>query len=134
MTEYQQDAWLEILTERFGPNPLDWAFECPSCGDIATGADFRAALADHPHKRHDGTPVMASDLLGRECIGRTLGALSRAAPKDHWDTRRKRGEVRGCDWCAYGLFRGPDSIITDVGGDVHTLWAFPIAPARSGPV
>jgi hypothetical protein len=102
--------------ERFGDNPLDWAFQCPSCGDIATGHDFRAALAEHPRSHADGKAVTASDLLGQECIGRTLGALD--GPADAW-------KGRGCDWTAYGLIRGP--WIVDV-GDGKTGTCFPLAP------
>lgn len=87
--------FLATLRERFGPDPADWAFECPSCGDVATGDDFKAALAEHPRTRR-GEPVNAADILGQECIGRTLGALS-----------REEYHGRGCDWCAYGLIGGP---------------------------
>jgi hypothetical protein len=94
--------------ERFGDNPLTWAFLCPSCGDEATGQDFRDALAAHPRERK-GEPVTASDLLGQECIGRTLG---------------KGG--RGCDWAAYGLLCGPWEIVMP---DGHSAWGFPLADA-----
>lgn len=90
-------AFIATLTERFGESPADWAFVCPSCGDVATGGDFRAALKEHPRERRGGK-VTASDLLGQECIGRTLGALGVRA--DEW-------KGRGCDWCAYGLIGGP---------------------------
>lgn len=88
--------FIATLTERFGPSPADWAFTCPACGDVATGADFKAALAEHPRTRRDGSEVNAADRLGQECIGRTLGALS-----------REPYHGRGCDWCAYGLIGGP---------------------------
>jgi hypothetical protein len=93
-------------TERFGNDPMNWAFRCPSCGDEATGADFRDALEKHPSERK-GQPVTASDLLGQECIGRTLGP-----------------DGRGCNWAAYGLFRGPWEIVMP---DGHSAWGFPLA-------
>lgn len=103
-------------TERFGDDPLKWAFVCPSCGDVANGEDFRQALAEHPRTNlRTDEPVIASDLVGRECIGRTLGALSRKAYKG-----------RGCDWVAYGLFPGPWEIALPSGRSMH---AFPLAPA-----
>lgn len=68
----------------FGDEPKDWAFVCPSCGDVATARDFTAAAAD-PYR------------IGQECIGRSLGALAKP----------KATNERGCDWAAYGLFRGP---------------------------
>lgn len=93
---------LALLTNRFGPDPMNWAFVCPSCGDIANGGDFRQALADNPTTRRDGTPSTASDFLGQQCIGRLLGAL-REKRQDDW-------KGRGCDWVAFGLFRGPQMV------------------------
>ncbi len=97
------------LRERFGDNYLDWAFRCPRCGDVATGGDFSDALADHPRTGSDGECYLPSQLLGQECIGRTLGT------------------ERGCDWAAYGLFRGPWEIVLS---DGTSVWGFPIADAR----
>jgi hypothetical protein len=104
-------------TERFGKDPLNWAFQCPSCGDIATGTDFSEALAEHPRKHRTGAEVIASDVVGQECIGRTLGAL-----------RKGHGKYtgRGCDWAAYGLFGGPWTVALP---DGRTMHAFPLAPA-----
>ncbi|MBO0850016.1 MAG: hypothetical protein J2P20_11175 [Pseudonocardia sp.] len=34
------------MTERFGADPLDWAFACPHCREVATARDFHAAEAD----------------------------------------------------------------------------------------
>jgi hypothetical protein len=105
-------------TERFGTDPIKWAFVCPSCGDTATGEDFRAALVEHPRTNlRANEPVIASDVVGRECIGRTLGALSRKSYKG-----------RGCDWAAYGLFGGPWTITLPDGRSMH---AFPLAPATA---
>lgn len=112
-----QTELLDLLHERFGDDPMAWAFQCPHCRDIATGQDFRDALAANPRTRDDGTSVTASAILGQECIGRTLGALRGAA--DEWTGR-------GCDWTAYGLFHGPVTVTTDGG---HTMHAFPVAPA-----
>lgn len=112
-----QDELLGLLIERFGEAPDAWAFQCPACDDIATTADFRQALETNPRTRMDGTPLAVSDVLGRECIGRTLGVLR--GPADEWSGR-------GCDWVAYGLFRGPVQV--DIGGET-TLWCFPVAPA-----
>lgn len=107
-----QDELLTELRERFGADPMDWAFQCPRCKDIATGRDFSQALADVPG-------VTASDLLGRHCIGRNLGAL---------DTPPTN--ARGCDWASYGLFSGPWTVVAP---DGTKRSAFPIAPAPNGP-
>lgn len=90
------EEFLATLRERFGPNPADWAFVCPACNDVTTGADLKQALADNPRTRRDGSEVNAADLLGQECIGRSLGALG-----------REKYSGRGCDWAAYGLIGGP---------------------------
>ncbi|MFG3585060.1 VVA0879 family protein [Streptomyces sp. NPDC047990] len=107
-------------TDLFGTDPIKWAFRCPSCDDIATGEDFRQALTDKPRKNREGGDVIASDLVGRECIGRTLGALD----------KRITYSGRGCDWAAYGLFGGPWTITLPDGRSMH---AFPLAP-RPGAV
>lgn len=104
-------------TERFGTDPLNWAFQCPSCGDIANGQDFSDALAEHPRTNlRTDKPVIASDIVGQECIGRTLGALS-----------RKAYTGRGCDWAAYGLFAGPWEIELPNGRTAHSFRLAPTA-------
>lgn len=106
-------------TQRFGDDPIKWAFACPSCHDIATGEDFRQALAEHPRTRRSGEAVIASDVVGQECVGRTLGALLKGQGKY---------TGRGCDWTAYGLFGGPWTIALPDGRSMH---AFPLAPATA---
>lgn len=115
-----QDELREMLVERFGEDPMAWAFRCPHCGDVATGQDFRDALAAHPRANRDGSATTASDIIGQECIGRTLGALVK--PTATHD--------RGCDWCAYGLFRGP--WLVDL-GEGKTMGCFPVADAPAPP-
>ncbi|MEU5596615.1 VVA0879 family protein [Streptomyces sp. NPDC020298] len=119
-TEHRKLTQAELVAEareRFGTDPLKWAFACPSCGDIANGADFSEALTKHPRAHVTGDEVIASDILGVECIGRTLGALK--GPQNQW-------KGRGCDWVAYGLFAGPWEIQLPDGRTKH---AFPLAPA-----
>lgn len=117
-----QDELVAELRQRFGNDPMRWAFQCPSCRDVATSQDFRNALDAHPRQRRDGSPVRASDLLGQECIGRTLGVLQRAQPKGGY-------QGRGCDWTAYGLFRGPWFVVLP---DGEKIPSFPIADAPVG--
>lgn len=107
--------------ERFGDDPRLWAFRCPNCGDVANGADFSRALAAHPVERNDGTRIIASDLIGQECIGRRLGVLRRGAPYTG----------RGCDWTAYGLFHGPWFITLPNGREVGSFPLAPVSAARS---
>lgn len=112
-----QDELLTELRTRFGEDPMDWAFQCPTCEDIATGRDFSQVLKDQPRTRPDGTTVTASDLLGQECIGRLLGAL--ATPPTH---------TRGCSRVAYGFIPAPWTVVID--GISRS--AFPLAPTPVG--
>lgn len=100
---------------RFGDDVLKYAFHCPHCDDVATIAEFRD-LAGDPGR------------AGQECIGRSLGANAKPKPTN----------TRGCDWAAYGLFRGPWEIIVPADGDKpeRSVWGFPLAgdPAPDGPV
>jgi hypothetical protein len=100
----------ELVTEAkaaFGDDPKTWAFRCPRCNDVATPRDFEDAGAD---------PYWA----GQECIGRHLGALSGTPTTDSGKARAKRG----CDWAAYGLFRGPWFVTMPDGKEIP---GFPLA-------
>jgi hypothetical protein len=101
----------ELLTrakERFGENPLDFAFTCPSCGEVATIRDFIDA----------GDASMA----GQGCIGRLLGALKgKGSPTT--DGGRSIA-TRGCDWAAFGLISGPWTVVMPDGREVSS---FPLA-------
>lgn len=91
----------------FGSDPEKWAFQCPNCSDVAVAQDFRDAGAN-PNR------------LGQECIGRHLGALSGPPTTDSGKSIAKRG----CDWVAYGLFRGPWFVELPAG---NTAASFPLA-------
>lgn len=81
--------------------------------DIANAQDFIDAKAD-PNR------------VGQECIGRSLGALA----KDATGTDGRSHAKRGCDWAAYGLFRGPWFVtIPDSEGGTRDVASFPLAPA-----
>lgn len=54
-----QDELAAELAARFGPDQLDWAFQCPQCEDVATARDFKAAGVDLGR-------------VGQECIGRSV--------------------------------------------------------------
>lgn len=54
------DQLADEARARFGDNALNWAYQCPSCGDIATAADFP------PEARHR----IGSDCIGRHITGR----------------------------------------------------------------
>jgi len=103
-----QDELLAVLTERFGADHKNWAFICPACKDVATAQDFKDALVEIGS---DDDPFQH---LGQICIGRLLGVLKRDKPAGRWDGR-------GCDWAAFGLFRGPEFVIMQDGREVPSF-------------
>ena len=107
---WTQAELLEEARRRFGDDPKQWAFVCPSCGDVATAQDFLDAGAD-------------PNAIGQDCIGRATGALTRSGPTN----------TRGCDWCAYGLFRGPWLITLPDGKEVGGFALAPAAEADGQP-
>lgn len=115
--QWTQAELLAEATARFGEDPKKFAFICPSCKDVASIQDFIDAGAD-------------PGLAGQECIGRSLGALARG--KKPGKDGIVRGS-RGCDWCAYGLFRGPWLITMPAEGDKpeRQVGSFALAEATS---
>lgn len=112
MSEDEKRRWTqaELCDEarsRFGDDEKQWAFTCPNCGDIAC-AHF-LDLGAEPAR------------LGQECIGRQLGALKGRPTTDSGRALAKRG----CDWAAYGLFRGPWFVVLPGGTEVPS---FRLAP------
>lgn len=55
-------------TARFGPRQVDWAYRCPKCGDVATGADVMWALSQEPVECAQGHRLTASQVLARLCL------------------------------------------------------------------
>lgn len=104
-----QQQLLDMATERFGPNPLDWKFQCPSCKDVASGHDFAAALEANP-RRENGQKVIATDIYGQECVGRAFPL----------------NVDRGCFWAADGFIPGPWTIVMP---DGKSIAAFALAEA-----
>lgn len=79
MSTISYDAWEAKGRELFGADMRAWRFHCPTCGLDMSIAD---AIEKHPDVKGKGWSPE------QECIGRYTKAA-------------------GCDWCAYGLFRGP---------------------------
>ncbi len=80
-----QAEWMEEGKRRFGQDFLNWKFQCPMCGHVASIQDFKVAGADNPNCAY------------QECIGRYTGKDS-----------PKKGDSSGCNWAAYGLFGIPN--------------------------
>lgn len=112
-TKITQAELYELLCDRFGKNPANWAFTCPSCHDTATVTELQEALDANPRRRSDDTKVESTEIIGQECIGRSIGALANPPTND-----------RGCHWVAFGLIRGPWEIVLP---DGNSMWCFPVA-------
>jgi len=100
--QFTHAEFLDEAKRRFGQDPLDIAFICPACGDVAALREFT------PDNR---------GRAGQECIGRSLGALS----DPQWTGR-------GCNFAAYGLIPGPWAIVMDDGREVRS---FPLADRKT---
>lgn len=121
-TEKRTWTQAELLAEakrRFGDDPLDFAFTCPNCKDVATIREFKEAR--HEDHRDDSDCTGHPELAGQECIGRLLGALR--GPQKAW-------KGRGCDWCAYGLIPGPWSIQMPDGREVSSFRLAELEPTH----
>ena len=96
--------WREEGTRRFGEDYMDWKFERPMCGHIASIRDFMEAGAKGPN------------CACQECLGRYTG---KGSPK--------AGDASGCNWAAYGLFgipNGKGMIVLDEEGIGKECFAF----------
>mgnify|MGYP007102561128 FL=1 len=97
---YTHGEWLTELKNRFGEDPMKWAFKCPACGKISTMKEFKDAGAE-------------PDDSYQTCIGRHTDKGS--PTKDSKD---------GCKWAAFGLFgtlSGGDVIVTDDGKEIQVF-------------
>ena len=70
----------------------DWKFACPQCGHISDGQMFMD-LFESQGMTSDTANQKAVRTVGQQCIGRFDPDV-------------------GCDWCAFGLFRGPREVTT----------------------
>lgn len=74
-TIFEYDKWIEELRSRFGTDAKNWAFKCPSCGNIQTAKDFIDNNVEDPQNK-----------VFYNCIGRYVKGI-------------------GCDWTLGGLFQ-----------------------------
>lgn len=80
-----QSEWMEEGKHRFGKDYMEWKFQCPMCGHVASIREFKDAGADSPNCAY------------QECIGRYTG---KGSPK--------KGDSSGCNWAAYGFLGIPN--------------------------
>jgi predicted RNA-binding Zn-ribbon protein involved in translation (DUF1610 family) len=78
-----KEQWEAKGRELFGGDQERWKFVCPQCGHELSTRDVREQHAQDLPALRDG-----DFRVEQECIGRHLKGV-------------------GCDWAAYGLFRGP---------------------------
>jgi hypothetical protein len=89
------EQWEAKGRELFGDDKSKWRFVCPSCGNVMS---IEKAKAEFTMLQGRGWRPEA------ECVGRYLDDV-------------------GCDWAAYGLFRGPLIVKVD-GDDIMEIFAF----------
>ena len=104
MREITRENWLAEAAERFGKDPLKWAFVCPVCGGIQTVQDYKDA----------GAPQSAA---GFSCVGRWVEGSQ--------DAFEQNGPGP-CNYAGGGLFRLNPVHITMPDGEV--VQAFEFAP------
>ena len=83
MTVVTKEQWEKKGVELFGENQTKWRFVCPRCGKELSIESARVEFAEH-------LPMLREKRFSieQECIGRYVPGV-------------------GCNWAAYGLFRGP---------------------------
>jgi hypothetical protein len=83
--------YFRLAEERFGKDPMDWAFVCPVCGHRQTLRDYKNA----------GAPESA---VAFSCVGR-------------WTTEQREaigGKGKGpCNYAGGGLFRFNPVLLSD---------------------
>jgi PRTRC genetic system protein C len=93
-------AWVAEGARLFGANPNGWRFKCPSCGHVASVADWRKA----------GAP---ENTIGFSCIGRWTGG-------DDKNSFRKAGGP--CTYAGGGLFKiNPVQVRVESGAIIQTF-------------
>ena len=110
LKKMSMDEWRAEAVKRFGDNPMNWKFVCPSCGHIQSVSDFR------PFKDKGATTNDAYF----NCIGRFDG---------HLRTPMLSGQGP-CNYSLGGLICLATTVVT--GNDGRSLPVFEFAPAQEG--
>jgi hypothetical protein len=101
--------WIEEAVRRFGDDPRNWRFVCPSCGHVATPADWKAAGAGEGE-------------VAFSCVGRHL--------KNPTEMCVKPGP---CNYAGGGLFRINPVTVTMDDGKKHDCFEFDLEDRYHGP-
>src|SRR5579862_1076953 len=105
------EEWLKEGEKLFGKQARHWRFVCPSCGNVATAAEFL------PFKKGDVREACISVTI--ECIGRYTGARGAFDP----------AKFKPCNYAGYGLFR-INPVRVEMDG--HEIHCFAFADSASG--
>lgn len=101
-----RDEWLAEAVRRFGPDPLQWRFRCPVCGNVQTPGEFKVLKVGLD-------PQMAY----LNCKGRYLDRQRRAFG------RNERGAPGShCDYASGGLLKVGRVVVLD--GVEHNVFPF----------
>jgi predicted RNA-binding Zn-ribbon protein involved in translation (DUF1610 family) len=100
IVKYTHAEWTAEANRRFGTDPHEWKFVCPSCGNVATAEDFRT------FKDAGAT----GESVTSQCIGRFTGAKGAFDPT----------KFKPCNYAGFGLLRlSPVRIVMDSGKEIH---------------
>ncbi len=102
MATTTEAQWRATGEQRFGADQENWRIKCPNCGN-----ELSARLVREKYPREIKAGKLKGFRLEQECIGRYIDDID-------------------CDWCAYGLFSGPDFVERDNGKKTPV---FPFAEA-----
>lgn len=101
-TTMTKEEWTAEAKRRFGDNPDQWRFVCPSCGHVASVGDWKAADA-------------TSGSIAFSCIGRWVKG-------DDAKTFKKKGGP--CQYAGGGLFKLNPITVIDEAGKEHRVFDF----------
>lgn len=91
--------WLAEAKKRFGDDALTWRFVCPSCGHVASVADWKALGAKEGE-------------VAFSCVGRRMPNAKDICPPDGGP----------CNYAGGGLFElNPVTVLLDGGGERRTF-------------
>lgn len=96
--------WYALGESRFGPDPLLWAFVCPSCGHVQRPADFAAYEANGA-----GPETAMWNCIGRYDGHGNVPLFTKPGP---------------CNYTGGGLFCLNPVLVVDEAGKEHRVFAF----------